>query len=274
MDQISSGMHAYIDQVSQIGGTLGPMVVKGMILLLIVLILVKYLGKFVAALLIKAGMPERKAAYSQTGMHILVLLIGALVVLNMVGFPGALLFRVIMVIVMVSVAVFIIVKPYIPQLPFKKGEVIKIGDAMGKVDLITVMHTRIRTFDGKVIYIPNHKVLNDKVTNTSVRPNRRLDIRFYIAFDQDVKKAMELVTEILKGDDIVLEKPAPRVVIDKFAPGYLEMLARFWVERKHVLTGRWGLNEKIKTKLDEERIRMASPRLEISGETGSASAPE
>ncbi len=273
MDQISSGMHDYVDQLSQIGGTLGPMVVKGMILLLIVLILVKYLGKFVSAVLIKAGMPERKAAYSQTGMHILVLLIGALVVLNMVGFPGALLFRVIMVIVMASVAAYIIAKPYIPQLPFKKGEVIKIGDAMGKVDLITVMHTRIRTFDGKVIYIPNHKVLNDKVTNTSVRPNRRLDIRFYIAFEQDVKKAMELVTEILKADDIVLEKPAPRVVIDKFEPGYLEMLARFWVERKHVLTGRWGLNEKIKTKLDEEGIKMASPRLEISGETKSADIP-
>ncbi len=270
MDQISFGIHNYVDQISQIGGTLGPMVVKGMILLLIVLILVKYLGKFVSALLIKAGMPERKAAYSQTGMHILVLLIGALVVLNMVGFPGALLFRVIMVIVMISMAAYIIGKPYLPQLPFKKGEVIQIGDSMGTVDLISVMHTRIKTFDGKVIYIPNHKVLNDKVTNSSVRPNRRLDIHFYIALDQDVKKAMELVTEILKADDIVLEKPAPRVVIDKFAPGYLEMLARFWVERKHVLTGRWGLNEKIKTKLDQEGIKMASPRLEISGEAKSA----
>ena len=273
MDQFSSGMHSYIDQVSQIGGTLGPMVVKGMILLLIVLLLVKYLGKFVSALLIKAGMPERKAAYSQTGMHILVLLIGALVVLNMVGFPGALLFRVIMVIVMVCMAAYIIGKPYLPQLPFKKGEVIKIGDSMGTVDLITVMHTRIKTFDGKVVYIPNHKVLNDKVTNSSVRPNRRLDIHFYIAFDQDVKRAMELVTEILKGDAIVLEKPAPRVVIDKFEPGYMEMLARFWVERKHVLTGRWGLNEKIKLKLDEEGIKMASPKLEIRNETGSVSIP-
>ncbi|HIJ40452.1 MAG TPA: mechanosensitive ion channel [Deltaproteobacteria bacterium] len=273
MDQISSGMHNYVDQISQIGETLGPMVVKGMILLLIVLILVKYLGKLVSTVLIKAGMPERKAAYSQTGMHILVLLIGALVVLNMAGFPGALLFRVIMVIVMVSVAAYIIGKPYIPQLPFKKGEVIQIGDSMGTVDLITIMHTRIKTFDGKVIYIPNHKVLNDKVTNTSVRPNRRLDIRFYIAFDQDVKRAMELVAEILKEDDMVLDKPAPRVVIDKFAPGYMEMLARFWVERKYVLTGRWGLNEKIKTKLDEEGIRMATPRLEISNETGSAGVP-
>ena len=93
-----------------------------------------------------------------------------------------------MVIVMVGVAVYVIGKPYIPQLPFKKGDIIKIGESMGTADLITVMHTRLRTFDGKVIYIPNHKVLNDQVTNSSARPNRRLDIDFFIPYDQDVEK--------------------------------------------------------------------------------------
>ena len=264
MDSVSSGFSNYVDEISRIGGEFGPMMIKGMILLLLVLILVKYLGRFLAILLIRTGMPERKAAYSVTVLHILVLLIGALLVLNLVGFPGVLLFRVIMLIVMVGVAVYVIGKPYIPQLPFKKGEIIKIGDGMGTVDLITVMHTRIRTFDGKVIYIPNHKVLNDQVTNSSARPNRRLDIDFFIPYDQDVEKVKVVVSEILEQDDMVLEKPAPRVVIDKFTPDYMEMKARFWVERKNALSGRWGLNEKIKLRFEEEGISMASPRIQIS----------
>jgi small conductance mechanosensitive channel len=264
MDGLSSGLNGYVDQISKVGGELGPMVVKGMILLIIVLLLVKYLGRFVSSLLIKAGMPERRAAYSETGMHILVLLVGALVVLNIIGFPAALLFRVIMVIVMVCVAAFVIAKPYIPKLPLKKGDVVGIGGTMGKVDLISVMHTRLRTFDGKVVYIPNHKVLNDQVINTSLRPKRRLDINFFIPYDADVGKVKEIVEEILKESDIVQEKPAPRVVIDKFAPGYMEMKARFWVEKKYALVGRWGLNEKIKTRFDEEGITMASPRLDIN----------
>ena len=264
MNTLSSGVNAYVDQISNIGSQFGPMVVKAMILLLILLFLVKYLGRFVAMLLIKYGMPERKAAYSVTGLQILVLLIGALVILNLVGFPGALLFRVIMIIVMVSVAILIIAKPFIPQLPFKKGNIIQVAGAMGIVDLISIMHTRIRTFDGKVIYIPNHKVLNDQVVNSSARPNRRLDIDFFIPYDQDVDKVKGLVGEILKEAEIVLEKPAPRVVIDKFSPDFMEMKARFWVVRKYALTGRWGLNEKIKSKFDEEGIQMASPRLEIT----------
>jgi len=264
MDTVSFGLDNYVEQISKVGGELGPMVVKGMILLVIVLILVKYLGRFLASILIRFGMPDRKAAYSVTMLHILVLLIGALVVLNLIGFPGALLFRVIMVIVMVGVAVYVIAKPYIPQLPFNKGDIIKSGGTTGKVDGITIMHTRIQTFDGKVVYIPNHKVLNDQVVNSSARPNRRLDINFFVPYDEDTNKVKRVVGEILKEDEIVLEKPAPRVVIEKFSPGYIEMKARFWVERKHALTGRWGLNEKIKTKFDEEGIQMASPRMVIT----------
>ncbi|MCG6881320.1 MAG: mechanosensitive ion channel family protein [Deltaproteobacteria bacterium] len=263
MDTMSSGLANYVDQISRVGGELGPMVVKGMFLLVVVLVLVKYLGSLVSSLLIKMGVPERRAAYSVTGMHILVLLVGALVVLNFIGFPAPLLFRVIMVILMVVIVVFVIAKPYIPKLPLKTGDVVKIGGSMGKVDLITIMHTRLRTFDGKVVYIPNHKVLNDQVVNTSLRPQRRLDIDFFIPYEADVAKVKEIVGEILKESEIVEEKPAPRVVIDKFAPGYMEMKARFWVQKKYVLTGRWGLNEKIKARFDEEGVKMASPRLEI-----------
>jgi hypothetical protein len=45
----------------------------------------------------------------------------------------------------------------------------------------------------------------------------------------------------------------------------MEMKARFWVERKNALTAPWALNEKIKSRFDEERIRMASHPLEIHG---------
>jgi small conductance mechanosensitive channel len=258
------GLEGYVNRITAVGGEVGPMLVKGMILLIIMLVLVKYLGNLVSSLLIKAGVPERRAAYALTGLHILVLLVGAMVVLNFIGFPATLLFRVIMVIVMVFIVVFVITKPYIPKLPLKTGDVVMIGGAFGKVDLVTIMHTRLRTFDGKMVYIPNHKVLNDQVVNTSLRPKRRLDIDFYIPYEADVAKVKEIVGEILKESEIVQEKPAPRVVIDKFAPGYMEMKARFWVEKKYALVGRWGLNEKIMARFHEEGITMASPRLDIN----------
>ena len=265
MDQPSAipSINQYIDQVNQFGDKFGPLLVKAVILLVIVLLLTKYLGRFVTLLLIKLGMPERKAVMSVTVLHILVLLIAALIVLNMLGFPGILLFRIIVVIVMVGLAAFIIVKPYIPQLPFKKGDTIKVGATIGKVEKITFMHTLIRTFDAKVVFIPNHKILNDQLVNFAINPNRRVDVDFFIPYDQDVEIVKKAVSEVLAEDERILEKPAAKVVISKFTPDYRHMQARFWVPRTKAIVVRWAVNEEIDAKFVQEGIKMAPPRMEI-----------
>jgi len=263
MDPISSNLDQYVAQVSQFGDKFGPMVVKAVILLVIVLFLTKFLGRFFALILTRFGMPERRALLAVTVLHILVLLIAALIVLNMLGFPGILLFRIIIVIVMIGLAVLIIAKPYMPQLPFKKGDSVKLGTTFGKVEKITFIHTLVRTFDGKMVFIPNHKVLNDQVINLAIRPNRRVDIDFFISYDQDLENVKNVVSEVLADDERVLEKPAPRVIISKFTPDYRHMQARFWVERKHAITVRWALNEKIDARFTQEGINMAAPRMEI-----------
>lgn len=263
MNSLYTGVYDYVNEISRIGGEVGPAILKAAILLVIVLFLVRYLGRFLAMLLVRFGMHERRAAYSVTVLHILVLLCGALIILNLVGFPASLLMRFMAVLVLIGVGAFIVAKPYIPQLPFSKGDLIKVSGALGRVDAISFIYTRLKTLDGKIIFIPNHKVLNDQVVNFALLPERRVDIDFFISYSEDMGRVKAVVEEVLKGDQRVLGKPVPKVVIEKFSPGYLEMQARFWVERKHALTARWELNEKIKTKLDQAGISMAPPRLAV-----------
>lgn len=263
MDFASDHFNQYVNQISQVGDQFGPMVIKAMVLLIVVLFLVKLLGRFFTMALTKVGVPERKAMMSVTVLHILVLLIAALVVLNMLGFPGMLLFRIIVLVVMCGLAVFIIAKPYIPQLPFKKGDTIGIGKVIGKVEKITFMHTLVRTFDAKVVFIPNHKVLGDQLVNLALKPNRRIDIDFFIGYEQDLVKVKQIVDKLLKDDETVLEKPPPRVVISKFTPDYRYMQARVWVKRTKALTARWAINANIDAAFQEAGIVMASPRVEL-----------
>ncbi|MBU4564065.1 MAG: mechanosensitive ion channel [Desulfarculus sp.] len=258
-------MTTYVTQISDVGNKFGPIVVKALILLVIVLFLTIFLGRVLANLLVKFGVPERRAAMSVTGLHIIVLFMAALVVLNVLGFPGMLLFRTIVVILMVLVAAYIIAKPYIPRLPLKKGDTVGIGGKVGNVEAVSIMYTQLKTFDGKVVFIPNHKVMNDQVVNFSAKPKRRVDIDFFIPYDQDLAKVKKVVMDILEGDERVLDKPAPKVVIARFSPNYREMQARFWVARKHAITGKWSLNEVIDNRFAEEGIAMAAPRLALVG---------
>ena len=273
MGPISNHFHQYVDQITQVGDKLGPVVVKAAILLVIVLLLAKFLGQFLAVLLIRFGMPERRATMTVTVLHIFVLLLAALVVLNVMGFPGVLLFRVILIIVLVGISTYIISKPYIPKLPFKTGDTIQIGDIFGKVDSITFMHTMVRTFDGKMVFIPNHKVLNDKLTNLAMKPNRRLDINFFVPYHGEHRKnAKKIVTEIITNDEKVLAKPAPKVVVSKLTPDYIVMQARVWVPRTSRITTRWRLNELIMDRFEESGIEMAGPRIEVKRFDGADAA--
>ncbi|MCB2191305.1 MAG: mechanosensitive ion channel [Deltaproteobacteria bacterium] len=258
-------MNAYVNQITDVGNKFGPIVVKAVILLVIVLFLTIFLGRLLANLLVKFGVPERRAAMSVTALHVVVLFMAALVVLNLLGFPGMLLFRSIVVILMILVAAYIIAKPYIPRLPLKKGDTVGIGGKVGNVEAVSIMYTQLKTFDGKVIFIPNHKVMNDQVMNFSAKPKRRVDIDFFIPYDQNLDKVKKVVLDILQNDERVLDKPAPKVVISKFSPNYREMQARFWVPRKYAITGKWSINELIDTRFTEEGIAMAAPRLALIG---------
>ena len=71
----SPSLDLYIEQVTQFGDKFGPLLVKAVVLLVVVLLLTKFLGRFCSLILIKLGMPERKAMMAVTVLHVLVLLI-------------------------------------------------------------------------------------------------------------------------------------------------------------------------------------------------------
>ena len=63
--------------------------------------------------------------------------------------------RLLTIITLVAAGLMIFLRPFIPSLPFKVGQTIKAGDLLGKVEAISLINTRLRTFDGKTFFVPN-----------------------------------------------------------------------------------------------------------------------
>lgn len=263
-------MGGIVDQVNSVVGSFndwgqayGAMAVRSMLLLVLVLVVAKLLGKFLKNILTKIGLPERRAIFMITALHVFLLIAMTTVVLNALGISGILLMRAAVIVLLTFIAIMVILRPYIPKLPFKVGNAIQVAGNVGKVEAITFVHTAIKTFDGKTMFLPNHKLFNDLVINFHSTPTRRVDISFFISYEEDLDKTKFVVGEILANEERILENPAPKVVIKEFKPEYIEMQARVWVQNKHVLVIRWDLQEEIKKRFDQEGIRMAPPRLEI-----------
>jgi small conductance mechanosensitive channel len=252
-----------LDQVVELTSEFGPLMVRGALMLLVVLLSAQFLGKWLSRLLIRMGVPERRALLPVTALHITFLLVGALVVLNAMGIPALNLVRMLFTAALVILAVFVVIKPYLPGLPFSTGDLISQGSIFGVVERITFAHTMIKSIDGTRVVSPNHRLMGEPLVNLSVHPNRRADLKVFIPYDEDLEAVRSVVSGVLQEDERVLDEPAPMVALAEMAPSYREVLVRFWSPRDGFLGSKWGVCEKIDRAISEQGIRLGVPRLEV-----------
>lgn len=257
-----SEIYANMDSINQWGQSYGHLVLRAIILMVILVLAARYAGRGLKSLLLRFKVSEKRATLVVTSMHAILLSVMVLVTLHLLGFDTVLLIRLISMIVLLLLVLYIILKPYMPQVPFVVGNTIKAGDQVGTVVAISFIHTKMKTFDGKIVIIPNHKVLNDQVVNYTANQYRRIDIEFFIRYGENLDRVRALVLAAMAKDERVLQKFNPRVVVREIKPGYVEMQARFWVERKYVLLIKWAINEAIIKCLAEAGVPMAAERLE------------
>jgi len=171
--------------------------------------------------------------------------------------------RLLTIIALVITGLIIFLRPFFPSLPFKVGNTVKAGDLLGKVEAITFLNTRLRTFDGKTFFVPNRQILNDIVINYHYTQTRRVKIDVGIRYDQDLLKAKRILEAVMTEDARVQTKPGPMVYVLNLASNSVELGGRCWVANKDFWVARCDLLEKVKLRFDNEGIRFAFPQLDL-----------
>jgi small conductance mechanosensitive channel len=171
--------------------------------------------------------------------------------------------RLLTIITLVAAGLMIFLRPYIPSLPFKVGQTVKAGNLLGKVEAITLLNTRMRTFDGKTFFVPNRQILNDIVINYHFSGTRRIKIDVSIRYDQDLIKAKQMLEAVMVEDARVKIKPGPAVYVLNLTSSSVDIGGRCWVSYKDFWVARCDLIEKTKLRFDNEGIKFAFPQLDV-----------
>ena len=172
-------------------------------------------------------------------------------------------FRFLTILTLVATGTMIFLRPFLPSMPFKVGNTVKLGDLLGKVEAITLLNTRLKTFDGKTFFVPNRQILNDVVINYHFTQTRRVKIDVGICYDQDLQKAKRLLEAVMTEDPRVKSKPGPAVYVLNLASSSIEIGGRCWVDNNNYWVTRCDLIEKTKHCFDTEGIQIAFPQLEL-----------
>ena len=147
--------------------------------------------------------------------------------------------------------------------PFTKGDFVEAGGATGVVDSISIFTTTMTTPDNKEVIVPNGAIISNNITNYSARPVRRVDMVFGISYDDDIRKAKQLLEEIIAADERVLDEPKPVIALGELADSSVNFLVRPWAKSEDYWGLLWDTTEAVKLRFDEAGISIPYPQMDV-----------
>lgn len=152
----------------------------------------------------------------------------------------------------------------------KVGDYVEIGDQAGNVEEISILFTKLVTPDNKGVFIPNGVVVTSAITNYSSEEARRVDAVFGISYDNDHRKAVSAIEEVIEAHPLILKDPEPFVRLAELNSNSLDIKVRVWVKNADYWTVYFDLIEQVKETFDKEDIKIPYNQLDvhISNENG------
>ncbi|KPK37244.1 MAG: mechanosensitive ion channel protein MscS [Gammaproteobacteria bacterium SG8_47] len=147
--------------------------------------------------------------------------------------------------------------------PFKTGDFVEAGGTAGVVEKITVFSTVMRTGDNREVIIPNGQIAGGTIINFSARDTRRIDLVFGIGYDDDIKKAKELIEQTMKADARILADPAPAIMVLELADSSVNLAVRPWCNSGDYWAVRSDLLENVKAAFDSNGISIPFPQRDV-----------
>ena len=147
--------------------------------------------------------------------------------------------------------------------PFGKGDFVEVAGTSGTVNAISIFTTTLTTPDNKEIIVPNGAVIGNNITNYSAKPTRRVDMVFGISYDDDIRKAKEVLEQIIAADERVLAEPAPVIALGALGDSSVNILVRPWVNSADYWALLWETTEAVKLRFDEEGISIPYPQMDV-----------
>ncbi|AWL12858.1 Small-conductance mechanosensitive channel [Saliniradius amylolyticus] len=147
--------------------------------------------------------------------------------------------------------------------PFKAGDYVEIAGTAGSVKAIGIFTTDLITPDNKHIIVPNGSIYGDNITNYSAMEKRRVDMVFGIGYGDDIRKAKQILEELIEADERVLKDPAPVIVVGELGDSSVNLWVRPWTLTSDYWGFKWDFTEAAKLKFDEQGITIPFPQRDV-----------
>ncbi len=132
----------------------------------------------------------------------------------------------------------------------------------------------MRSFDNKLVIVPNNKIWGDVIVNATGSTERRVDLVFGIGYGDDMGKAQKIMQEVLAAHPRVLAEPAPVVQVHELGDSSVNFVCRPWVRPEDYWQVYWDVTRGVKEGFDAGGVSIPFPQRDVHlYPQGGAAAP-
>lgn len=147
--------------------------------------------------------------------------------------------------------------------PFRIGDFVTAGGVTGSVSEVGIFNSVFVTGDNQRIVVPNSSITSGSITNVNAFDTRRVDLVVGISYDDDIKKAKDLITNLLTSHEKILVDKGITVAVSELADSSVNFVVRAWVNTPDYWEVRFFLIENIKLVFDKEGITIPYPQQDV-----------
>ncbi|WP_394750641.1 mechanosensitive ion channel family protein [Spongiimicrobium salis] len=143
--------------------------------------------------------------------------------------------------------------------PYRIGDLIEAQGVLGVVKEIEIFTTKLITPENKLAIVPNGAMANGNIINYTEEGQMRVDTTIGVGYGEDIKKAKEVLLEVLTSNPLVLEDPAPSVNVAELADSSVNFAVRPFCKPEHYWDVYFATLENCKLALDKAGIEIPYP---------------
>lgn len=121
--------------------------------------------------------------------------------------------------------------------PFSLDDTIKLKDYVGHVKELNFRTTHLKTFDEKDVFIPNSMIIKEPLVNLTRDGMLRIDFAIGIAYEDDIKSAIDLILQTVNSNNEIRKDKTPFVVMEEMATSTVNLRIFFWVDAEDYKKG-------------------------------------
>lgn len=147
--------------------------------------------------------------------------------------------------------------------PFHVGDYIVTPAGEGTVKVIGLIYTTLTTVDNREIHIPNGTLSGSNITNVSINPTRLASVKVGISYNADIKKAKELIEDMMRSSEYILPDTEIKVFVSNLGTSSVDLEGRCTVATENYWPATWYFTERIKEIFDAEGIEIPFSQLDV-----------